>query len=207
MVDSNQGLLDALSRCLGETTDLVVTGTCRSLDLAVSEGLLDASDVLMLGFGAQTLLQVLSDTSREHPDLGIVLVADAEEEPRILDAIASGAKGWVTLNDGLDELLAALREVSRGEPYFPTEALRALLVSRLDDRGRATTLSTRRLTQRESDVLACLATGMTRQEVGLALELSDNTVRTYVRRILRKLHVRSAAAAIAVSQEMETTHG
>ena len=88
-------------------------------------------------------------------------------------------------------------------------------MSRLDDRGRATALATRALTQRESDVLSCLAAGMSRREVGAALALSDNTVRTYVRRILRKLHVHSAAAAIAVSREMgshmdremETSHG
>jgi DNA-binding NarL/FixJ family response regulator len=56
-------------------------------------------------------------------------------------------------------------------------------------------------------VLSCLAAGMTRRQVGEALDLSDNTVRTYVRRILRKLHVRSAPAAVALTLERETSHG
>ena len=207
MVDSRQGFLDALCHCLSEAADVLVVGTAASLELADENHLLDSCDVLLLGLEEDTLMSALYDVSTAHPELGIVLIADVDDQPRLLDGIASGAKGWVSPHDGLDELLAALSDVANGVSHYPTEAFRELLVSRLDRRGRATTLATRPLTRRESDVLSCLAAGMSRREVGEALELSDNTVRTYVRRILRKLHVRSAPAAIALSHELETSHG
>lgn len=207
MVDSRQGFVDALCRCLSETADLVVVGTAPSLDVAADCGLFGACDVLMLGLDENTPMARLLDLSAAHPLLGIILIADADDEPLLLDAIASGARGWLTRQDGLDELLAAVRDVGRGESYYPTEPLRALLVSRLDGQGRAATIATHPLTRRESDVLSCLAAGMSRREVGEALDLSDNTVRTYVRRILRKLHVRSAPAAIALSADLEKAHG
>ena len=207
MVDSRQGFVEALCRCLWDTPDLVVAWTSSSLELAVRSRLLGQCDVLLLGFDEGVLMSRLDDVLTAHPQLGVVLIAESDDESKLLDAIASGVMGWVTRHDGVDDLLTALREVGRGGAHYPTEAVQALLVSRLDDRGRAAALATRQLTRREEDVLSCLAAGMSRQEVGAALELSDNTVRTYVRRILRKLHVRSAAAAVAMHQGWETSRG
>src|SRR4051812_5217030 len=99
MVDSRQGFVDALSRCLTEVPGLVVVGTAPSLDLAAERGLFAHSDVLLLGLDENTPVSRLSDVSAAHPQMGIVVIADGHEEPMLLDAIASGAKGWVTRND------------------------------------------------------------------------------------------------------------
>ena len=207
MVDRSQSFLDALCRYLAQQAGVVVVGTAPSLLLADELGLLGACDVLTLGLDENTPLPRLLDLSAEHPQLGIVIIADTDDEPLLIDAIASGARGWVTRHDGLDELLTAIREVGSGDTHYPTEPLRALLVSSLDSWGRGLALASRPLTRRESDVLSCLAAGMSRRQVGEALDLSDNTVRTYVRRILRKLHVRSAPAAVALNLSRETSHG
>jgi DNA-binding NarL/FixJ family response regulator len=207
MVDESQDFIDDICRCLSHQSDLVVAGTATSLVLAEAAGLFGACDVLTLALDDRTPLPLLLEIAEAHPALGIVVVADTDEEPLLLDAVAYGAKAWVTRDDGPEELLAALREVGRGSTRYPTAPLRALLIASVDRWGQGTALAARPLTPRESDVLSCLAAGMSRREVGATLELSDNTVRTYVRRILRKLHVRSAPAAVALIQERETTHG
>jgi DNA-binding NarL/FixJ family response regulator len=93
-----------------------------------------------------------------------------------------------------------LIDLGQGEAHLPAEPLHILFAAILARRPQLAELATRSLTQRESDVLACLASGMSRHDIGVALELTDNTVRTYVRRILRKLHVHSAPAAVALAR-------
>ena len=119
---------------------------------------------------------------------------------RFADALELGVRGWISRTDGVTELIAALLDLGEGEAHLPAEPLHILFAALLARRPPPAELAIRSLTQRESEVLACLASGMSRHDIGVALELSDNTVRTYVRRILRKMHVHSAPAAVALAR-------
>jgi DNA-binding NarL/FixJ family response regulator len=118
---------------------------------------------------------------------------------RVLEAALLGVSGWVGRDEGPDIHLAALRAAARGEGYLPADPVRDQLAARLASADPAHGGVTRALSLRESDVLSCLANGLTRKEISEVLQLSPNTVRTYVRSILRKLHVHSAPAAVALA--------
>jgi DNA-binding NarL/FixJ family response regulator len=126
-------------------------------------------------------------------------MAAADGEVHLPVALGWGVRGWVSRQDGVNDLLDALVDVAAGEAHLPAAPLHAMFAATLNDRPDAVLPGARPLTEREAAVLDCLAAGMSRHDIGVALELSDNTVRTYVRRILRKLHVHSASAAVALT--------
>ncbi len=95
--------------------------------------------------------------------------------------------------------------MARGESHLPTDQIQTQLSSRPEPPRWVE--ETRHLTERETAVLQALAAGLSRTEISDFLGLSPNTVRTHVRSILRKCHVHSAPAAVALMTEKEPDHG
>jgi DNA-binding NarL/FixJ family response regulator len=205
--------VDALALYVSEENDLQLVGTAAAA--------LDGFDLLRaLGCDVVVLADRLLATSPSGqgqgvvstirslcPGLPVVLLADGAGAPAdaggdLLDVIADGVCGWVDRSAGLDALLAAVRDVSRGESHLPTDQVQALLLSRAARRNRELPSERSRvLTEREAAVLRGLAAGLSRAEISASLQLSPNTVRTHVRSILRKYHVHSAPDVVALMTE------
>lgn len=199
MVDARQGFLDAVALVLAEHRTLRLVGSTATVGHALANGLADRCDVVAVGLDDTNDIMALQSLCRECPNLGIVVMASRDGEAHLPQALGWGVRGWVSRQDGVNDLLDALVDVAAGEAHLPVEPLHAMFAASLRDRPDAVPPGTRPLTGRETAVLDCLAAGMSRHDIGVALALSDNTVRTYVRRILRKLHVHSASAAVAMT--------
>ncbi len=200
MVDARQGFLDAVALVLSEHRTLRLVGSASTVGEALTHGLPGRCDVVAMGLDDTNDVGALEQLCRECPSLGIVVMSATSGEVHLPDALGWGVRGWVSRNDGVNDLLDALVDVAAGEAHLPAEPLNAMFAAVLRERPDVVPVGSRPLTGRESAVLDCLASGMTRHDIGVALELSDNTVRTYVRRILRKLHVHSASAAVAMTR-------
>ncbi|WP_460627818.1 response regulator transcription factor [Intrasporangium mesophilum] len=200
VVDARQGFLDAVALVLAEEDGIDLVGAARTVRDALERHLTRECDVIAVGLGGDNCVEHLGALKDDTPELGIVVIAGPGDEERLGDALELGARGWVSRSDGVNELVAAMLDVGDGVTHLPAEPLHALFAASLARRPPLATLATPALTQRESDVLSCLAAGMSRHDIGVALELSDNTVRTYVRRILRKMHVHSAPAAVVLAR-------
>lgn len=200
LVDSRQGFLDAFALVLVAQRRLRLVGAALTVEAALARGLTQGCDVVAVGLDEENRIEDLARLQAVSPDVGIVVVAGPDDEGQLSEALSRGVRGWVLRGSGVKELLDALEEVAGGDAHLPAEPVRALIAASLALPPVTATLSTASLTQREAAVLDCLAAGMTRRDVGIALNLSDNTVRTYVRRILRKLHVHSAPAAVELAR-------
>ena len=199
MVDARQGFLDAVALVLSEHRSLRLVGSAVTVGQALAHGLCDRCDVVAVGLDDTNDMVALGDLCRECPSLGVVVMSSAGGEVHLPVALGWGVRGWVSRQDGVSDLLDALVDVAAGEAHLPAAPLHAMFAATFNDRPDAVLPGARPLTEREAAVLDCLAAGMSRHDIGVALELSDNTVRTYVRRILRKLHVHSASAAVAMT--------
>ena len=214
-IDDRQGFVDALALYVSEETDLQLVGTASAAQAGLDLLRVVACDVVVLGH--QHLAEwpsldgqgIVRTIRALHPQLPVVLLADnrgglADAGEDLLDVIADGACGWVDRSAGLDALLTAVRDVSRGESHLPSDQVQALLTSRAARRERGIpSAQVRVLTDREAAVLRGLAAGLSRAEIGASLQLSPNTVRTHVRSILRKYHVHSAPDVVALMTERD----
>ncbi|MEU4335954.1 response regulator transcription factor [Micromonospora lupini] len=126
----------------------------------------------------------------------VIVVTTFDDDAYVLDAIASGARGFLLKRCSAADLVAAVRTVAAGEAILSAEVTGAVL-----DRVRATGPATRvdlavhQLTPRETDVLALIGAGLNNTEIAERLYLSMSTVKTHVTNVLAKTGSRDRVGA------------
>lgn len=113
-------------------------------------------------------------------------------------ALERGARGCLTAGFGPRRLALALHAAARGEPVLSPALMRQLLRELAEPASGERALDARGVTRREREVLGLLAEGRRTDEVARDLTLSRETVRGHVKSALRKLGVRTCAAAVAL---------
>jgi DNA-binding NarL/FixJ family response regulator len=130
------------------------------------------------------------------PQTQFVMLTVYEDDNHIFKALAAGASGYLLKQTPRQMLLTALKEVyAGGSPMSSSIARKVVQSFRRPVAGPDNAAS---LSPREQEVLELLARGFLYKEIADSLQLSVQTVNTYIRRIYEKLHVRSRAQAIAV---------
>lgn len=131
----------------------------------------------------------------------VVMLTTFDLDEHAMDAIRAGASGFLLKNTPPEDMLAALRTVSAGDAVIAPSTTRRLLdhfAPALDPQAvRALEV----LTEREREVLAAMAQGLTNAEIAAYLVVADSTVKTHVGRILTKLGARSRVQAVVLAYQ------
>jgi DNA-binding NarL/FixJ family response regulator len=145
-------------------------------------------------------LQATRVIKQSSPQIEVVIMTDRLDHVRALEAIEAGATGYVLKDIPVPNLVTALRSVCDGRAFFHPEIARRLAdrfsVLNRDPRTRHR-LETNGLTRRELDILAELTNGNTDSDIAAKFVLSEGTVKTHIRHILRKLGSRNRTQAVA----------
>ena len=128
------------------------------------------------------------------PELEVIMFTAYEEEDNIFRALKEGASGYLLKSSNTHDILAAIRDVFAGESPFSGPIARKMAMyfreeKEIEDEREA-------LSPRETEVLRLLAAGYVHKEIADEMSITLATVRTYVKRICFKLHVRSKVEAI-----------
>lgn len=126
------------------------------------------------------------------PDTQILMVTVHGDNERVFAALQAGASGYLLKRTRADELLEAISEVMRGGAPMTGEIARMVIAS---FRRPAPAPDAARLTPREEEILALLTQGYSNKEIADRLSVSFDTVRTHLRHVYEKLHVRSRTEA------------
>jgi DNA-binding NarL/FixJ family response regulator len=143
------------------------------------------------------------------PEVEVIALTSFVEEARVLAAIEAGAAGFLLKDAEADELAAAIRAAAAGEVHLDPAI--AGIVARRMRAGHADTAAGQHvagissLTQRERDVLACVAQGLPNRAIADRLGITERTARTHVSNILAKLGLasRTQAALFAVQNGLD----
>jgi DNA-binding NarL/FixJ family response regulator len=143
------------------------------------------------GIAATRLLREKGVTSR------VVILTSFADDKKVREAIQAGAIGYLMKDLLRRELMTAIRSAAQGVPTLHPEAQQHLMRHVANPSSDATLLDT--LTERETDVLRCIARGLSNKEIAADLHLSVGTVKGYVSAIFGKLGVadRTQAALFA----------
>lgn len=136
---------------------------------------------------------------KAFPGCSVLILAVREDLNSLVASFEGGAHGYLTKEDGLDQLVKATRAVTRGETLVPARMLGPLL-TRLIDRKRdedEAVSKLARLTRREREVLVHVTDGADNLRIARALTISPETARTHVQNILVKLGLHSRLEAVA----------
>jgi DNA-binding NarL/FixJ family response regulator len=128
------------------------------------------------------------------PQTQIVMLTVYEDSEQIFEALSSGASGYMLKRLTPVKLLEAIKEVHEGGSPMSSSIARKVVAS--FQKSQADEKQTN-LSAREQMVLDCLAKGLTYKQTANKLEVSIDTIRTYIRRVYEKLHVQSRTEAVA----------
>ena len=133
------------------------------------------------------------------PATQVMMLTVYEDTENIFKALAAGASGYMLKRTPAKELLEAIREVLRGGSPMTTHIARKVVLS--FQKSAAASAKTAgelsELSDREQQVLDLLAQGLIYKEIAEKLQISYETVHTYIRRIYEKLQVRTRTEAVA----------
>ncbi len=193
LADDHSIVRAGLRRIVEGSGDMVVVSEAadgREAIKAVHDALPDVAviDISMPGIDG---LEVVSQIHASYPQLPILVLTMYEEEQYVFRAIAAGATGYVTKRSAPEELVTAIRKLHSGKRYLTDSALDSLARHVAKGANELSPLDS--LSNREIQVLRCLALGQTNREIADAYQLSIKTVDTYRSRLLSKLNLRNNA--------------
>jgi DNA-binding NarL/FixJ family response regulator len=121
----------------------------------------------------------------EFPSARVLVISNYEGDEDIHQALAAGAMGYLFKSVVEDELVDAIREVNAGRTYLPKG-----VTARLKEESGLP------LTRREHDLIELLGKGLRNRELGQVLGVSEDTVKTHLKNLFRKLGVSDRAEAV-----------
>jgi DNA-binding NarL/FixJ family response regulator len=133
----------------------------------------------------------------------ILILTTFDLDEYVYDALQAGASGFLLKDVPAETLFEAVRVIAGGEALLAPAVTRRLIAefARLRPRPQAPPNGLEALTPRETEILGLVAEGLSNREIALRLVLSDETVKTHVSHVLRKLGLRDQAQAVVVAYE------
>lgn len=198
IADDHALIRQGIKRIIEFEADIAVVGDAENGAQALEQIKLLKPDMVLLDFHMpdMTGLQVLKALSGMEEEPKVVMLTVADEKRTLLGCIEYGADGYILKDSDTSEILAAIREVNRGESYIDKRLVK-LLIESFTEKGKVEeeTHKFSKLTERELEVLKCISTGMTNKEVAKQLYLSEKTVKNYASNVFRKLGVKDRVQA------------
>jgi DNA-binding NarL/FixJ family response regulator len=152
--------------------------------------------VLMdINLGGMNGIECVERLKAVAPSMQVLMLTVYEDTDQIFKALAAGATGYLLKRSSPTKLLQAIREVNEGGSPMSSSIARKVVAS--FQKSKQTGEKQVHLSPREEMVLNCLAKGLTYKQIADQLEISIDTIRTYLRRIYEKLQVQSRTEAVA----------
>jgi DNA-binding NarL/FixJ family response regulator len=188
LIDDHLIFLEGLRRVLEAQADLRVVGEADSAAGAIEQAAALRPDVALLDLGLKdgSGLDALPPLLGVSPETRVIVLSGYGPE-NVLPALRRGARGFVSKDVASTHLLQAIRAVRRGEIWAERGAT-GQLVSELFQREREREVEVS-LTPREHEVLRLVGEGQRNAEIARALFISENTVKTHISSLMRKLEI------------------
>jgi DNA-binding NarL/FixJ family response regulator len=209
VVDDHPMWRDAVARDLAES-GFEVVATAGDGDQAVRRARAAAPEVLVLDLNlpGKPGVQVCKEVDAADPALRVLVLSASGEHADVLEAVKSGATGYLLKSASTEELLDAVRRTAVGDPVF-TPGLAGLVLGEYRrlasepapaapgaDRPKAP-----QLTERETEVLRLVAKGLSYKQIAERLVISHRTVQNHVQNTLGKLQLHNRVELVRYAIE------
>jgi two-component system, NarL family, response regulator DevR len=203
LVCCNRLLRESVARILGKKADFRVVAAqsfeSNPIDEPASKADVVVIDSLQL-LGENT---IFAGDPRDGRSMNCVLVAMEDDQRRFLDAIRRGVLGYVLQDASAAEVVSAVRSVAKGEAVCPARYALALFNFFASQTAGSPVRRNREqtgLTRREQELIPLMDRGLTNKEIASQLNLSEQTVKNHVHRILRKAGVQDRLSVLEAFQ-------
>jgi DNA-binding NarL/FixJ family response regulator len=206
VADDQEVVRAGFAALLGIQPDLTVVGTAADGAEAVALCRAHRPDVVLMDVrmptmdGIEATRLITNDTTDGQPPR-ILILTTFDLDEHVYDALVAGASGFLLKDVTAERLFDAVRVVASGGALLAPSVTRRLISEFARLRPRIATPLLAELTPREIDVLLLVAEGLTNAEIAPRLVVSEETVKTHVSRVLRKLGLRDRVQAVVAAYE------
>ena len=201
---------DGIRAILNRTGSFRVVGDATTGREAVQQVKLLRPQVVIMEIGLPGLsgAESAQEILRAHSDCKVVILSASEDRNSVLGVIQAGAQGFVLKQASESDLLDALRMVMAGGIYVSPAVSGHLLtpIRKGSVHGWPAGSPVEALSPRELQVLRLVAEGNTNKDIGNLLELSDQTIRSYRKTMMRKMQVNNVAGLTQLAVSIGLTH-
>ncbi len=189
---------------------MVVVGTATDGLQAIEQARMLRPDVILMDIEMPycTGLEALRQIKQEQPGVQVVMLTVSAEDDYLFEAMRSGASGYLLKGLDADDFFSLLAGLKHGEvalsPGLASRILREFVVQDTTTEGGGDQKSRDAygLSSRQREILQLVAQGCTYKQVGATLNLSERTIKHYMGEIVKLLHVRNRAEAVAYARRI-----
>lgn len=182
LVDDHAIMLDGLEAVLQQYENIRLVAKTVNAHYALSYLRKEIIDVLITDYNMPDMngLELLKEAKKINPGLKVIVLSMHDEGPVVQEIISSGADGYILKKYARQELLQALQIILNGGQYWSPEINKVLI------RGLRKEEPDNELSDRELEVLKLLIQQMTSKEIAQKLFISERTIETHRKNLLRK---------------------
>jgi len=195
IVEDNRGTRETVAALLNEAGGMRCLNIYPSAEDAILGIPTEKPDVALVDINLPGMngIQCVARLKAIMPKLQILMLTRYEEAGMIFDALRAGASGYLLKKTMPTELIGAIEQVHAGGAPMSMKIARSVVA--YFHQAAQTTSAMENLSAREEEILKLLATGYSYKEMAEHLFISIDTVRSHIKHIYEKLHVRSRAEA------------
>lgn len=195
IVEDDHRVAAALARVLGSAPGFTCTGIYHSAEAALADLPKHVPDTVLMdinlpGISGVECVRQLKDLL---PRVEVVMLTVYDDSEKIFGALQAGANGYLLKRTPPDEILRGIEDARNGGAPMSSYIARKVVQS-FQQQGRSAQ-DAENLSPREEEVLSYVAKGFINKEIADLLSVSVETVRSHLKSIYEKLHVRSRTAA------------
>jgi DNA-binding NarL/FixJ family response regulator len=197
IVDDHAVVRDGLQRLVDSADGFEVVGCANDGAAALAAVTATNPDVVLMDLSMPGMdgVEATRQLTAARPEIRVIVLTSFSDQRRILDALGSGAAGYILKDASPDEIIAAIRTVMAGGAPLDPKAARVLLDSQRAPRPG------KRLSEREREVLGLLATGMANKQIARRLGIAERTVKAHLTSIFQELEVTDRTQAALWAQK------
>jgi two-component system, NarL family, nitrate/nitrite response regulator NarL len=206
VVDDHPMMREGIVQSLRREPDIEIVAEGGSADEAIEIATTRMPDVMLIdvnmpGGG----LEALRGIAAACPAVATIVITVREDEDTVGNALATGARGYVSKGVTGASLAQTIRDIHGGAVYITPSLAARLLTSNAKGQSEKSN-HFGGLNDREAQILRLIVKGMSNKQIGAELNLREKTIKHYVTNVLQKLHVRNRVEAALIGQDKFTKH-
>lgn len=196
VVEDDRLLRQSLARLIGEARSYRCLGAFATAEEALEKIPALQPEVVVMDINLPRMsgIDCTRRLKQTHPNMGVLMLTVYDDSERIFEALRAGASGYLLKRAVATEILRAIQDVKEGGAPMSSQVARKVVASFREPVRASAENAT--LSERETEILAQLSKGYANKDIAAHMSISLSTVRTHLRHIYEKLHVRSRAEAI-----------
>lgn len=210
LVDDHKIMRDGIKAILSRNADFNVVGEAQNGRDALDFVRRFRPHMVLMDIGLPDLngVEITAEILRAHPAAKVVILSMYDDEHSVVSAVRAGARGFVLKHASDTDLMGALVIVAGGGMYVSPQVSDHLLqrIQNGDMNAAPLPKAIDKLAPREVQVLKLVAQGKTSKEIGGLLQLTEQTVRSYRKTMMKKVGVNNVAGLTQLALSVGLTH-